>query len=268
MNDLLRRIGTTVRQPSRTRTEEAPPRLRALLREILVEENGMIEAYRELSDTAGQTADDIWSYDWAAPRVRELADNLDWDLVYELLERYAPKPLSGLDAYDSKVNDVLAREGMAYKMVDGKIMPFDPEGEDLELDTTNPIDNEDEAYAPVRRQYQRAIDALNGRPMDPLTAIRESLNALEALGRILTGKPKASLGEIVDKLLGPAVHRRALAAALKALYGYSSTVPGARHGEHETVDIQFAEAAFVVRSAGAAIAMLLAEHRKESTEVN
>ena len=51
---------------------------------------------------------------------------------------------------------------------------------------------------------------------------------------------------------------------MKTLYGYSSTVPGARHGEHETVDIQFPEAAFVVRSAGAAIAMLIAEHRSNS----
>lgn len=264
MNDLMRRIGATSSQPARTRTEEAPPRIRVLLREILIEDGGMIEAYRELADTAGQIADDIWSYDWAAPRVRELANSLDWELVYTLIENHAPKRLSGLDAYGAKVNEALAREGLAYQMVDGKIAPLDPESDGLGLETANPVEDSDDKFAPVRRQYQRALDALNGRPSDPLAAIRESLNALEALGRILIGKPKASFGEAIDKVLGSSPHRRALAAALKALYGYSSTVPGARHGEHETVDIQFPEAAFVVRSAGAAIAMLIAEHRTDT----
>lgn len=219
----------------------------------------MVRAYHDLSDLAGLTAEDIWSHDWAAPRVRELIDDLEWELVYQALEDHAPKPLSGLNSYEDKVNEVLAREGIAYEMIDGRFQPFDPEGHLLELDLANPV--EGELFPSVHRQYQRGVDALNGRPADYLAAIRESLNALEALGRILTGKSTASLGETMDKLVGGSPHRKALAAALKALYGYSSTVPGARHGEHETVDIEYPEAAFVVRSAGAAIAMLIAENR-------
>ena len=259
VSDLSRRIGAASAQPSRTRTAEAPPRLRTLLREIVEEAVGMVQAYRDLSDLAGQTAEDIWSYDWAAPRVRELTDDLSWDLVYLALEKYAPEAPSERDGYEEKVNEVLAREGIAYEMINGKFQPFDPEGAQLELDLSNPV--EDDVFSSVRRQYQRGLDALNARPADYLAAIRESLNALEALGRILTGKPKASLSEAMDKLLGGLPHRKALAATLKALYGYSSTVPGARHGEHETVDIDYPEAAFVVRSAGAAIAMLIAEDR-------
>ncbi|WP_162942785.1 hypothetical protein [Cryobacterium soli] len=261
MSDLAGRLGAIGSRHSRTLTEQAPPRLRTLLREIVVGERGMIEAYRELSDLAGQSVDDIWSYDWAAPRVRELADNLSWDLVYAALEKYAPRPARELASYETKVNDVLAREGIAYEMVHGRFQAFDPEATDFDLDLVNPVDGEN--LAPVRRQYQRALDALNGRPADNLAAIRESLNALEALGRIIIGKPKASLGEAMDKILGSSPHRRALAAVLKSLYGYSSTVPGARHGEHETVQIDYPEAAFVVRSAGAAIAMLIAEDRLE-----
>jgi hypothetical protein len=232
--------------------------LRALLRTVVIDDLGLIEAYNELSDVAGQIAGDIWSPDWAAPRVRQLADELPWTLVYATLEKHAPGPLSGLESYESGVNDVLAQEGVAYEMVDGRFQPFDPEAADLDLN--NPV--EDDQFAPVRRQYQRAIDALNAQPADYLAAIRESLNALEALGRILTGKPKASLGESMDKLLGSDPHRKALSQTLKALYGYSSTVPGARHGEHETVDIDYPEAAFVVRCAGSAIGMLIAERRR------
>jgi hypothetical protein len=258
---MTERLGASSAQPARTLIEHAPPRLRALLREIVVEEKGMPGAYRELSDLAGQTAEDIWSYDWAEPRVRDLVDALNWDLVYEGLESYAPGPMNRRATYDAKVNAVLAREGVAYEMVNGKFQPFDPEAAEFDLDLENRADGDE--FAPVRKQYQRALDALNARPSDHLAAIRESLNALEALGRILTSRPKASLGETIDRLLGNEAHRRALGATLKALYGYSSTVPGARHGEHETVEIGYAEAAFVVRSAGAAIAMLIAEARRD-----
>lgn len=61
MSDLLGRVGATSAKPSRTLTEPAPPRLQILLREIVVEELGMIVAYRELSDLAGQCAEDIWT---------------------------------------------------------------------------------------------------------------------------------------------------------------------------------------------------------------
>lgn len=258
----MHRIGATSAQLPRTRTGEAPPRLRALLRETVTEEFGLVTAYQELCDLAGQTADDIWSPDWAAPRVREITDNMSWELVFLALEKYAPRPSRGLDAFESKVNEVLAREGLAYEMVHGEFVPFDPECRDLGLATENPVEGEE--FLPVRRQYQRALDALHARPTDHLAAIRESLNALEAVGRILIEKPKASLGEAMDKLLGDAPHRKALAATMKSLYGYASTVPGARHGEHETVEIGYAEAAFVVRASGAAIAMLLGEHRERS----
>lgn len=260
MNDLADRLGISTPKPSRTLTEQAPPRVRTLLRTVVVEDLGMIEAYNELSDVAGQPAEEIWSYDWAAPRVRQLVDDLPWTLVYATLEKHAPGPLSGLKSYESLVNDVLAQEGVAYEMVNGHFQPFDPEATDFSLDHDNPV--EDDEFAPVRRQYQRAIDALNGQPADYLAAIRESLNSVEALGRILTGRPKASLGDSMDRLLGSEPHRRALSQTLKALYGYSSTVPGARHGEHETVDIDYPEAAFVVRCAGSAIAMLIAERRR------
>ncbi|GAA4378108.1 hypothetical protein GCM10023152_24550 [Agromyces bauzanensis] len=82
--------------------------------------------------------------------------------------------------------------------MDGKFEPFDPEAADFELDLDDP--GRSHAFASVRRQYQRGLDALNSRPADCLPAIREPVKALEALCRTLTNKPKASLGEAVDHL--------------------------------------------------------------------
>lgn len=61
MNDLLVRLCATSVQPSRTVTEPTPPCVRVLLHEIVIDERGMIEAYRELSDLAEQSAEDIWT---------------------------------------------------------------------------------------------------------------------------------------------------------------------------------------------------------------
>lgn len=261
MSDFLRRVGAKASLPTRTRTEEAPQRLRVLLRDVLVEDHGWVAGLQVLAEAAGESAGDIWSEDWAAPRLRALVEEVEWGIVYAMLENSAPQPLAGLESYDERVNDVLAREGIAYEMRDGLFGPFDPEGKELGLDLANPADEAGEGFLPVRRQYERSLHALASVPADPLTAVRESVNAMEATARILTGKLSSSFGDLIGGLLGPEPHRKALAASMKSLYGYASTVPGARHGEHETVDLGFAEAAYAVRSAGATIAMLLAEHR-------
>ena len=95
--------------------------------------------------------------------------------------------------------------------------------------------------------------------------IRESTNALEAVGRIIAQNPKLQLGAAIDSIFGAgaSAHHKALAASLKSLYGYASTVPGARHGEHEKVEVSYHEAAFTVRVGGAAIAYLVAEFSDE-----
>ncbi|CAN0435542.1 unnamed protein product, partial [Phaeothamnion confervicola] len=41
---------------------------------------------------------------------------------------------------------------------------------------------------PVRKQYEKARDALHGRPADLEKAVSESVGALEAVAHVLTGK--------------------------------------------------------------------------------
>lgn len=60
-------------------------------------------------------------------------------------------------------------------------------------------------------------------------------------------------------LQSAADHHKALAASLKSLYGYASSIPGARHGQHADVEVSFEETLLAVRMSGAAIAFLIGE---------
>ena len=88
------------------------------------------------------------------------------------------------------------------------------------------------------------------------------MNALEAVLKVITGRSDASLGAVATELTRDpkAPWRNSLGASLKSLYGYSSQVPGARHGQYIDAEVTPAEAALVVRMCGAAIVYFIDQH--------
>lgn len=255
MSDLSSRLGFDPPGKPRVEVGIAPPALRQFLRTHLVDTYDTVYAYRQVAKYSQVVASpDIWGIEFASPAMDQLLLDMEWDLVYEAIESEYPGRRSGSE-YETTVNRVLARNGIAYEMRDGKFQPFDPEGDALGLELQNPVQGGQ--FATVREQFQRALDAVSGINPDARTAIREATNALEAFGRIRTGKPSASFGDVVPPLLGGTPSRKALGASLKTLYGYASQVPGARHGNHVKENITLAEARFTVRVCGAALALLL-----------
>jgi hypothetical protein len=176
---------------------------------------------------------------------------LEWFEVLDLLEEVS----SGVD--DDEVNAVFARAGLAYEMLDGQIHLLDPEGDALEVSGAEheAVSHLKDEYSAVRTQYQRALDALHGRPPDLERAVAEALNALEAVARVRSGKK--DFGKAIDAALDGRPHAGALAATLKALYGWASQLPGARHGRHEEPDLTYEDAFLAVRLAGVAIVYLI-----------
>jgi len=176
---------------------------------------------------------------------------LEWYEVFDLLEAHA----GSVGA--QRVNDSFVRTGLAYEMIDNRISLYDPESDELGIGGDEDFATKVlvEEFAPVAAQYGRALTALRGRPSDPEKAIGEALGAVEAVVRILGGKPEFSAN--VDKLVGQGQPwKGALAASIKSLYGYASQVPGARHGRYEEPVVAIEEATMVVRMCGATIAYL------------
>lgn len=119
-------------------------------------------------------------------------------------------------------------------------------------------------FKPAREQYLLAMQALDAIPPRPKDAIRESVNALEAVLKIITGRKNVSLGDAASELVRDTTDwRNALGASLKSLYGYVSSVPGARHSSYIDAEVSTDEAALVVRICGAAIVYFIDEYSDE-----
>jgi hypothetical protein len=238
--------------PERDLVEEAPEAVRALLRRMMLADWGALGAYRRMCEVLEEVPDaDVWSNQGAASYVDHKLGQLEWFEVFDLLEELC----SGVD--DDEVNGVFARCGLVYEMGDGQIHLFDPEGDELgvtgsEFEAVSYLKGD---YAAVRAQYQRALDALHGRPADLERAVADALNALEAVARVISGDK--DFGKAIDASLNGRPHAGALGATLKALYGWASQLPGARHGRHEEPDLSYDDAFLAVRLAGAAIVYLI-----------
>ena len=254
------------RSRPRTLEEVAPRRVRYELRDVLIDQLGAVVAHKKICDVMYLDDENVFSSDWAVPRIKENLDDMDWFLVYDLFEDLAEGlHHSEVDKYHAAVNAAFAEAGVVYELRAGVVERLDEAGESLGI-----RHNEDQAldvlsgqFLPVHEQYSKALQALHGRPADAKAAIRESLNAIEAVTRIITGKDKSQLGECLAVIYGKDAedHHKALAQSLKSLYGYASSIPGARHGQHADVEVSLEEALLAVRMSGAAIAFLIAEHR-------
>jgi len=247
------RNGIKPKYPPRSTYEEAPERLRSLLYELM-DDAGAVAAYHRLCGATGKVPDpQVWGESYARQLVQSMVMDLEWWEVFDQFEAIA----EGRSRFDERVNDMFARCGLAYEMLDGQIWLFDEEGEALGVSGV-----EHEAvvflkgkYAPVRKQYEKALEALNGRPADLEKAVSESFGALEAVAQIQTGN--RDFGKAVDLAFSKRDGMGAMAASLKAMYGYASQLPGARHGRHKEPDLTFEDAKFVVRTTGISMAYLI-----------
>lgn len=254
------------RSKPRTLEEVAPRRVRYELRDILIDQLGVVGAHKKICDVMYLDDEGVFSTDWAEPRIKENLEDMDWFRVYDLIEEMAEGLHHSEESkYHEAVNAAFSEASVVYELRNGIVERLDEAGEALGI-----RHDEDEAleflsgpFQPVHEQYAKALRALHSRPADPKGAIRESLNALEAVTRIITGKDKSQLGECLTAIYGQgaADHHKALAASLKSLYGYASSIPGARHGQHAEVEVSFEEALLTVRMAGAAIGFLVVGHK-------
>ncbi len=188
-----------------------------------------------------------------------MLSDLEWYEVLDLLEE------NGANRVE-EINAAFERSGFAYVGVPQKkelrIEVFDPES--LELEIAGEEDDAAEVlvgkFEAANSQYKKALDMLRGRPADYEKAVSEAVGALEAVARIL-GERK-DFGSNIDKLFNSALPwEKSLSASIKALYGYASNTPGARHGRYTDPMLDHEDALLTVRMAGALIAYLTGRDR-------
>jgi hypothetical protein len=112
-------------------------------------------------------------------------------------------------------------------------------------------------YRAVRTAWERSLGAAHGPSRNLIEAMREAINAVEGLARIVSGSHSSTLGEIIRALKGTGKLSPTIAKSLEAVWGFTNTTPGIRHGAATEVDIPSRDARFILESCEAAVRLLL-----------
>ena len=103
----------------------------------------------------------------------------------------------------------------------------------------------DDRFAGVNAHLGRAMELLSDRTNpDYRNSIKESISAVESLAQVITGQPKATLGDALKVLKkGERLHP-ALSDGFSKLYGYTSDEDGVRHAMLEEPTLTVADAKY------------------------
>lgn len=158
------------------------------------------------------------------------------------------------------VNEVLEKEYVGYRFVDGRIVPITDENEIKSIE-----DACSGEFEGPRVHIKKAVRFIADRERkDYKNCIKESISAVESICSIIVEDENATLGKAIKQLKdnGLTIHP-ALEKAFLNLYGYTSDEGGIRHSEGMfESDVTFEEAKFMLVSCSAFVNYLIANYGK------
>jgi hypothetical protein len=142
------------------------------------------------------------------------------------------------------LNDLLEQQGCAYRFIDEQLAPLTNATEMAEVASAA-----DSAIPSVGRHIRDALGLLPpAKNASPRNSIKESISAVEAALKHLTGKPSATLTDAIPVFEAKygKLHT-ALRLGLEKLYGYTSDEKGIRHALiEESAKVTVDDARFMV----------------------
>ena len=191
--------------------------------------------------------------------------NCEWNEVYDIIEFIAnnyPDEYASINNTDfmTHCNSVLKRELSAYRFVGGVITPLTSEEEASAIEE---VLESPEPLSPAKTHVRTALTLLSDRESpDYRNSIKESISAVEAICRLLTGNPKATLGQALKAVEAKVDLHSALKRAFDSLYGYTSDAEGIRHALLSESKLDFEDAKFMLVSCSAFINYLVSKALK------
>lgn len=173
-----------------------------------------------------------------------------WFEVYDLLETVG-NDQSDLLADETRkwINTTLEEHNAAYRFVGSEI---------AEITDRNEIQAIEAALAsadsPVRTHLDAALSMLSDKEApDYRNSVKESISAVEAACRLVTGNTSATLGDALKRVhnLHPAMSK-----AFSSLYGYTNDASGIRHSLTDEATITYADAKFMLVTCSAFVSYL------------
>ncbi|MBU9247667.1 hypothetical protein [Burkholderia multivorans] len=122
---------------------------------------------------------------------------------------------------------MLARELAAYRIVNRQIVPVTSTQEVQALEQAL---SDKGRFVAASAHLSTALGHLSNRQNpDYRNSIKESISAVEAVAKVVSGKDKAELGDALATLEKAGKLHAALRKGYSALYGYTSDANGIRH---------------------------------------
>lgn len=192
--------------------------------------------------------------DW----IRDWFFAAEWNRAYDLIEFVVQHLGPKRDAFVELCNLALERDNAGYRIVGRCVMPIMGEVETTAIDEAMSAGH----GTPTAKHLASAADLLRDREApDYRNSIKESISAVEAACRQVTGKSNATLGDALKWLdrQRPGMLHPALGEGLSKIYGYTSDAKGIRHAltdGHEPPS--FDEAKFMLVACSAFVNLLVA----------
>ena len=129
--------------------------------------------------------------------------------------------------YRVRTNQTLEEYKSAYRFLNEQIVPIISETEKRSLEL---VLESDILSKGVKEHLATALKLYSDRTApDYRNSIKESISAVEALCKQMTGKPKATLGDALAILKQKKNINGALLSGLDSIFGYTSNAQGIRH---------------------------------------
>jgi hypothetical protein len=174
----------------------------------------------------------------------------EWNKVYDLVEFIANNIAEPVLAqkFINLCNKVLEQYLSGYRFVG---MVITPNTSDTELQSIQEALDITTTLTPVHTHLQEALIKLSDRTSpDYRNSIKESISAVEALCRKISGNPKVTLGDalnLIEKSGKIKIHS-ALKNGFSNIYGWTSDAQGIRHSLMDEATLNFEDANFMLVS--------------------
>lgn len=197
-------------------------------------------------------------------------DRLKWNEVYDFIEFIInlPNPINKTQKFIDSCNNILKKDLSAYRIVGNKFVPITSEVEIAEVDKS--LENTLNLKS-INIQLKSALSHLSDKTNpDYRNSIKESINAVETLCRLIANAENATLGNALDTIenKGKVKFHGAFKEGLKNFYGYTSdSQDGIRHALMKEPKLDMEDSIFMLVLCSAFTNYLIEKSNKSGLKI-
>jgi hypothetical protein len=198
--------------------------------------------------------------------IREYFFGCKWFEVYDFIESIGnDRRKWPTKQFRELCNTTLENHMSGYRFIGNTITRITDSEEVTEIESALQLSG---TTQPAKQHIQRALELLSDRASpDYRNSIKESISAVEAIGRSISKDPHATLGKTLQSVVKETGLHKAFRSALDSLYGYTSDEGGIRHALSEDPNSDFEEAKFMLVICSAFVNYLVAKAQKAGVEL-